>query len=37
MREESDMTRLGRITEYVGESGSIGTGCPNQKEGKGRA
>ena len=37
MREESDLTRLGRITEYDGESGSIGTGCPNQKQRKGRA
>ncbi len=37
MREESDMTRLGRDAEYDGESGSIGTGCPNQKQGKGRA
>ncbi len=37
MREESNMTRPGRIDEYDGESGGIGTGCPNQKQRKGMA
>ncbi len=37
MREESNMTRLGRITEYDGESGGIGAGCLSQKERKGMA
>ena len=34
MREESNMTRRGRNTEYDGESGGIGSGCPNQKQRK---
>jgi hypothetical protein len=39
MREESNLTRLGRIDEYDGESGGIGigTGCPKQKQRKGMA
>ena len=37
MREESKMTRRGRIDEYDGESDGIGAGCLNQKERKGLA
>ena len=37
MRGESNMTRLGRIDEYDGERGGIGTGCPDQKQRKGLA
>ena len=33
----SNLTRLGRIGEYDGESGGIGGGCPNHKLRKGLA